>query len=114
MNIQHLDKTRGHYLLLGTAVGIGSGIVVSLFRLAIEKLSGLVGRAYHVFHSQPAWLILWLFVSLVAALFVGFLAKSDPDIKGSGIPQVEANYETSSPQIGFPFSGRNSSVVLSV
>lgn len=89
MNIQHLDKTRGHYLLLGTAVGIGSGIVVSLFRLAIEKLSGLVGRAYHAFHSQPTWLVLWLFVSLVAALFVGFLAKSDSDIKGSGIPQVE-------------------------
>ena len=89
MNIQHLDKTRGHYLLLGTIVGVGSGIVVSLFRLAIEELSKLVGQAYQSFHTRPHWLILWLFISLIAAFFVGFLAKSDPDIKGSGIPQVE-------------------------
>lgn len=89
MKIQKLDKTRGHYILLGTILGICAGIVVSLFRLGIEKLSELVEKAYHFFPSHPQWLLLWLLISVLCAIVVGLLVKSDPDIKGSGIPQVE-------------------------
>src|SRR5699024_6192400 len=41
------------------------------------------------FHAHPLWLIPWTIGSIILALLLGWLAQSYPDIKGSGIPQVE-------------------------
>ena len=40
--IKKLDKTQIYFILKGIFVGLLTGIVVSLFRLSIEKLSDLV------------------------------------------------------------------------
>ncbi|EHI69558.1 chloride transporter, ClC family [Streptococcus ictaluri 707-05] len=64
-------------------------MVVSLFRLLIEILAERVVDVYHQSHSNPFLLLPILVVSLLIILFVGYLVKSDPDIKGSGIPHVE-------------------------
>lgn len=86
---KYLDETKIKYIGKGTLVGIFAGFAVSLFRLAIEKLGEQIVAIYHSFHQKPLWLIGWLFISLAIALFVGILIKSDANIKGSGIPQVE-------------------------
>ena len=39
--------------------------------------------------EQPIYLIGLAICCILAAFFVGYLVKNEPDIKGSGIPQVE-------------------------
>ncbi len=73
----------------GVIVGCASGIVVSLFRLLIAFISAKVVNYYKLSHQQPMYLLAILGVSLVIVIAIGFLIKSDSDIKGSGIPHVE-------------------------
>lgn len=73
----------------GCLVGILAGVVVSLFRLVIGIFSDWILEAYAVSGSQPIYLIGILVISLALIMLVGLLVKSDPDIKGSGIPHVE-------------------------
>lgn len=93
MKTTNLDKTRISYLLKGALIGTLAGLAVSLFRLGIEKLSDVARQLYHLFQQHPLWLFPWGLVSLLCALVVGLLVKSDPNIKGSGIPQVEAQLQ---------------------
>lgn len=86
---RYLDKTKIQYIYRGVLVGALAGVVVSLFRLAIEELGSQVAAFYRFTNSHPQWLILWFAISIVISIFVGLLIKSDPNIKGSGIPQVE-------------------------
>lgn len=73
----------------GVIVGCVSGSVVSLFRLLIAKIFAKVVKCYQLSHENPALLGLILLVSVIVVIAIGFLVKSDPDIKGSGIPHVE-------------------------
>lgn len=88
-----MSDERVVYLMKGTLVGLSAGFIVSLFRLGIEFILESVVESYHYMQEQPIWLIPWLFFSLAAALIVGKLVKSEPDIKGSGIPQVEGQVQ---------------------
>lgn len=74
----------------GIAVGVCSGMVVVLYRLALEKAEYarklVLGAASGSFTVTALW-----FSALIAAgLFTGYLLKREPLISGSGIPQVEA------------------------
>lgn len=93
MEVTRVDKTRITYLMKGTAVGVIAGIVVSMFRLAIEELGAAVFHLYGYFHQKPLLLLPWILISILCAVVVGRLAKSDPTIKGSGIPQVEGQLQ---------------------
>lgn len=73
----------------GIVVGLISGFVVSIFRLAIEKIFLVVMELYKSAHYQPIILLSITVTSIIAAVIIGFFIKSDPDIKGSGIPHVE-------------------------
>lgn len=73
----------------GIVVGCAAGIVVSLFRLLIAKIFAQVVKYYQLSHKNPSLLGLILLVSVIVVIAIGFLVKSDPDIKGSGIPHVE-------------------------
>lgn len=84
--IKKLDKTQIYFILKGIFVGLLTGIVVSLFRLSIEKLSDLVRSIYEMSREQPIYLIGLAICCILAAFFVGYLVKNEPDIKGSGIP----------------------------
>ncbi|EHJ57399.1 hypothetical protein HMPREF9318_00311 [Streptococcus urinalis FB127-CNA-2] len=77
------------FVWTGLLVGLVSGTVVSLFRLSIEKIFERVVEIYHQSHHNHWLLLLIIFVSLIFAFIIGFLVKSEPDIKGSGIPHVE-------------------------
>ena len=65
------------------------GIVVSLFRLAIEWIGEKVAAVYRHLADHPDQIILWVILSIITAIIVILLVKSEPQIKGSGIPQVE-------------------------
>lgn len=77
-------------VLRGILVGIAVAIVVIAFRLAIEHLFHLVTGLYQVAHSNPLYLLIILICYLVIVVIVGKMIEAEPHIKGSGIPQVEA------------------------
>lgn len=88
-----LADRRIRYITKGIVVGIFAGIVVSLFRLGVELILEHMLNLYSFFHEQPLWLIPWVLVSIVTAIIIGLFVKSEPHIKGSGIPQVEGQVQ---------------------
>lgn len=70
-------------------IGIMTGLVVSVFRLAIQRSLAIVIACFKFFHHNPWWLIPWVIGSIILALLLGRMSQNNPDIKGSGIPQVE-------------------------
>lgn len=81
------------YLYKGILVGLFSGIIVSLFRLGIEMMLGKVSEAYQLFKSEPIWLLAWIPLTVAVAGVIGWLVKREPNIKGSGIPQLEGQVQ---------------------
>ena len=86
---QHFDFTRFSSIGRALIVGVIAGIVVSIFRFSIEQGLRFVQWVYAQIHIN--WLLLfpWIGLSVAVAFFVGWLVKNEPNIKGSGIPQVE-------------------------
>lgn len=76
-------------LLRAIIIGALTGLVVSFFRLAIQTSLQWVMLCFRYFHHHPVWLIPWVVASVILALLLGRLAQRNPNIKGSGIPQVE-------------------------
>ena len=74
----------------GALVGIFAGVVVSSFRLLIGQIFAFFTGLYQASHDSLVWLGLIAFLYLLILLVSGVLIKSDKDIKGSGIPNVEA------------------------
>ena len=70
-------------------IGIATGLVVSVFRLTIQYALSWVTACFRFFHHQPIWLIPWTIGSIILALILGEMSQKNPNIKGSGIPQVE-------------------------
>lgn len=74
----------------GILVGLIVGIIVGSFRFLIEEAFHFF---QHLYQDQFNWLIN-IFIILIMYIFIIFLSarltRSDKDIKGSGIPQVEA------------------------
>ncbi|MDR2660865.1 MAG: ClC family H(+)/Cl(-) exchange transporter [Lactobacillaceae bacterium] len=71
-------------IILAILTGILVGIVVSAFRFFIEHLLEFIKNNYH----KHLLAIIILFILFLMINY--FLIKSEPDIKGSGIPQIEA------------------------
>lgn len=84
-----LNTTRFIFILRGILIGIVAGLVVSLFRLVIEFLLDCVIRLFKIGHFDIKLLFLLGIIFLGIIFFVGKLIQDDPDIKGSGIPQIE-------------------------
>lgn len=85
----NLDFTRFGAIGRGLLVGLLAGVVVSVFRYCIERGLRFVQWVYGQILQAPLMVIPWLLVSVLVAVAVGYLVKQQPDIKGSGIPQVE-------------------------
>ena len=98
--LQFIDRTRLVFVGKGILVGGLTGIVVSLFRLLIEHFSDFIVTFYESSQHQPLRILLWTILSIGTALFVGWLIKSEPNIKGSGIPQVEGQLQD---EIDYPW-----------
>ena len=74
----------------GILVGIFAGLVVGAFRFLIEKSFHLVQAAYVMGRSDWIWLVGLLFLYAFIVFINARLVATEKDIKGSGIPQVEA------------------------
>ncbi|MFD1410467.1 ClC family H(+)/Cl(-) exchange transporter [Lapidilactobacillus gannanensis] len=89
-----LDFNHVTFIGKGLVVGLISGLVVSLFRLIIEKSLLLWQFWYGKAHQQWQWLLLIAAILIVIAIINAYLIKREPHIMGSGIPEVEAQLAT--------------------
>lgn len=74
----------------GILVGLFSGFTVSLFRYLITIIFEQFQKGFILAHKLPWVLVIILLFYLIFSLIIGRLIVSESDIKGSGIPQVEA------------------------
>ena len=87
LNLRRYRKSG--YIAIGALIGVLAGSAVSLFRYMIGFVLEQVVHVYSFLREQPQWILAWILFSIVMGLILGQIVKSDPDIKGSGIPQVE-------------------------
>lgn len=85
---------RSTELFRAILIGLSTGLVVSTFRLIIQHLLQLVTTSFRYFHTHPQGLIWWALGTVIVALLLGKLAQQYPNIKGSGIPQVEGQLKS--------------------
>lgn len=87
--LQLAHKIRYRVILEGILIGAAAGLVTSLYRFVLtyaERFSTFI----YTTAKTHVWSILTVFATLIViGLICGILAKSEPMIKGSGIPQVE-------------------------
>lgn len=76
-------------VLRAILIGLLTGLVVSVFRLSIQHLLSFVTVSFRYFHHHPTGLIWWALASVILALILGIMTQRYPNIKGSGIPQIE-------------------------
>lgn len=77
------------YIANGVLIGVVVGIVVSLFRWLIGWILTGIESIYVQLQQHPVWILGWIVMSCGVAWVLAQIVKSDPNIKGSGIPQVE-------------------------
>lgn len=70
-------------------VGIISGIIIVAYRVLGEKLLDLVVDLFSKSKSDPKMIFVVFLCLIAVSLFVSFCVKKEPNISGSGIPQVE-------------------------
>lgn len=86
-----IDGSRLHFIGWGLVVGALAGATVALFRLFIAHMLAWIQGIY----AHPSWpslavvLVLGIVVSIIAAV----LLRQEPNISGSGIPQVEGQLQ---------------------
>ncbi len=73
----------------GIAIGITSGLLIVLYRLALEKAGVLLNYVYKVISQNPVLILPWILALAFIGYIVGLMVKAEPMISGSGIPQVE-------------------------
>ena len=80
------------YILIteGIAIGLITGALISVFRLMLTGADALRGRLVAYAHTGTGAALVCALVLLAVAILVALLLGFEPDIAGSGIPQVEA------------------------
>ena len=74
----------------GILVGIGTGLVISLFRFSLELADGLRPRLYDFLRqASPLWLGMYLVLLLAAAALIAWIVQREPGCTGSGLPQLK-------------------------
>ncbi|PMD73220.1 ClC family H(+)/Cl(-) exchange transporter [Companilactobacillus nuruki] len=84
------DNEKLRLTLEGVLVGIVSGIIVSMFRWSIAHSLKIFQGLYIAARSNILLVVGLILLMIIVAIFVGYLLKKEPNISGSGIPQVEA------------------------
>ncbi|GAB6169889.1 ClC family H(+)/Cl(-) exchange transporter [Clostridium carnis] len=82
-------STRIRLIYQGTLVGLATGLIIVLNRVAITKLSALFKNLYEISRGDILKVIgVFILLGLIG-IFTGYLVRKEPMISGSGIPQVE-------------------------
>jgi H+/Cl- antiporter ClcA len=85
----HWHNFRLKLVFEGIAVGIITGLLIVLYRFALEKLMLLLAEIYKALSVKPFLIPVWIGILILIGYLLGIMVKREPMISGSGIPQVE-------------------------
>ncbi len=85
----HWHSFRLKLVFEGISIGILAGLLIVLYRYALEKALIVLTEIYSVLSARPSLIPIWILVLILIGYIVGMLLKHEPMISGSGIPQVE-------------------------
>lgn len=87
--LSHRKNLRFKLVVEGAIVGLITGLVIVLNRVAIDKLFGFFNSMYTSVKGSALNMILVFLLLAFLGYLVGLMVKKEPMISGSGIPQVE-------------------------
>ncbi|GAA0115796.1 H(+)/Cl(-) exchange transporter ClcA [Clostridium senegalense] len=87
--LSHRKNLRFKLIIEGAVVGLITGIIIVLNRLAIDKLFKISNDIYSSSKGNPIKIAVIIIILSFLGYLVGVLVKKEPMISGSGIPQVE-------------------------
>lgn len=76
----------GEGLLIGAVVGV----IITLYRMGLSGAEGLLRRLVPLLRTNVALCLGWFVILVLAAIAVTRLVMTEPDTRGSGIPQIDA------------------------
>ncbi len=86
----HWKDFRLKIFIEGILIGLLSGILIVLFRAALELMDNLRGKLYLILKANGILpIIVWFIVLILIGIIVGLIIKKEPMARGSGIPEVE-------------------------
>ena len=88
-NIRQKQRFKYKLILEGIAVGSIVGLVIALFRIMIVKADQARQVAVQLVKVRPIYAFAVLMALILIAWILDKLLKYEPDISGSGIPQIE-------------------------
>ena len=88
-NIRQKQRFKYKLILEGIAVGSIVGLVIALFRIMIVKSDYARQMAVHMVKVRPVYAFAVLLLLVLVAWILDKLIRFEPDISGSGIPQIE-------------------------
>lgn len=88
-NIRQKQRFKYKIILEGIAVGSIVGLVVALFRIMIVKADQARQVVVQLVKVRPIYAFAVLMALILIAWILDKLLKYEPDISGSGIPQIE-------------------------
>lgn len=87
--LSDLNKGKWNLALGGILVGVIAGMLVTLYRVAIEFGVSKSIEIYAFLRQHPLYIFPWLALAGAIGYFAYRMVKWEPFAKGSGIPQVE-------------------------
>lgn len=87
--IFHWHSFRLKLVFEGIAVGVLAGVLIVLYRFALEKSMELLKFVYGALQGRIYLIPVWVIILIIIGLVVGRITKLVPMASGSGIPQVE-------------------------
>lgn len=85
-NPKHIFKLS----IQGIFVGIFAGVMVCLYRFLLYSAENSLRSVINFIDGNIVLIALWFIILTVLGLFTSFLVKWEPNIVGSGIPQINA------------------------
>ncbi len=89
-NLRRRDSFKYAIVAEGVLIGLITGALVSVFRLMLIGADDLRNRMAEFAHSGAGAMAICALAMLAAAVVITLLLGWEPEIAGSGIPQVEA------------------------
>ena len=87
--IKTVESNKYRMIVEGALVGAAAGLLVSLFRLSLQKAESLRGSVLSNIHSFDRWMLIYILAVLASVAVLYVCCKKVPLCGGSGIPQVK-------------------------
>lgn len=87
--LKSLKKFKYRLIAEGVLIGVFAGLITAAYRFVLAKTEVFSKWIYSSISGNIPLIVLAFAVLVILGIVCGFLIKSEPMIKGSGIPQVE-------------------------